>query len=94
MTTRLILGNLLIILAFMICTSFYCGESFIGGECVKRLDGKMYFVLLTINILGGIVYFIKTRKNILITLLVNILIATIFYIFLATMHSISKAGLF
>ena len=94
MTTKLVLGNFIIILAFMIYFSFYCGDNFIGGECVKNLDNKMYFGLLTVNIIGGIIYFIKTKNNILLSFFLNIIITTIIYIVMATIHSISKAGLF
>lgn len=94
MTTRLVIGNSLIILIFMICSSFYCGESFIGGECVKRVDNRMFIVLLSTNIIGGIFYYIKTKKNILLSLILNIIITSVLYVVMATIHSISKAGLF
>jgi hypothetical protein len=78
----------------MICASLFCEDGLMGGECVKHFDNKMFLVLMTVNLIGGLIYIFKTNKKRWLAIFLSILITSVLYVIMATLHSISKAGLF
>jgi len=86
--------NSIVILAFMLITSFVCPEGLSGGECVKSLDNKIFFIQVVVYLFMSIVYLVKFDNRKWLKLLVGLIVITLIYVLAATMHSISKAGLF
>jgi hypothetical protein len=86
--------NSLLILFFMIINSFVCRDGFSGGECVKSLDNRIFFVQVSVYIVLSIVYVFKFDKRKWWKLLLGLLAITVIYVVAATLHSISKAGMF
>jgi hypothetical protein len=78
----------------MYVVSYICPDGLLGGECVKKFDNRMFFVLLGLNVLFSLYYLVKVDKNKWGVLLLNLIIVTVIYVVCATLHSISKAGLF
>jgi len=86
--------NSILIIAFMIINSFFCPDGLIGGECVKHLDNRVFLFQMTANLLFAGYYLFKINKGKWGILFLNILLTTIIYVVAATLHSISKAGLY
>lgn len=78
----------------MTVNTFVCPDGLCGGECVKHLDNKMFLFQAIANILFAAYYLIKVDKNKWGIIFLNFLLIAIIYIVAATLHSISKAGLF
>jgi hypothetical protein len=78
----------------MIINSFVCRDGFSGGECVKSLDNRIFFVQVSVYIVLSIVYVFKFDKRKWWKLLLGLLAITVIYVVAATLHSISKAGMF
>ena len=78
----------------MICASLFCEDGLIGGECVKHFDNKMFVMLIMINLIGGLIYIFKTSGKRWLAIFLSILLTSVLYVIMATLHSISKAGLF
>ncbi len=91
--TKLIGVNSFIILGFMVANSLICPAGFSGGECVKKLDNKIFVYQMVIYLIlsGLLIFFRKVKWPILA---VGFLGTIIFYIVAATVHSITKAGIF
>jgi hypothetical protein len=78
----------------MTVNSMLCEGGLTGGECVKHKDNDIFFYQMGVNLLFSIYYLAVINKKKWIMLLVNYLVMLIFYVITATLHSISKAGLF
>ena len=91
---QLCLVNILFIFAFMIVNSTLCDDGLSGGECVKHLDNNMFLFQMGINLAFSIYYLVVINKKKWDMLVLNYLIMLVFYAIAATLHSISKAGLF
>ena len=90
---QMVLINSVVILVFMIVNSFVCPDGLSGGECVKQLDNRLFLLQMITNFLfAG--YLLKIDKGKWGILTLNLFLTTIIYIIAATLHSISKAGLF
>lgn len=90
---QMVLINSVVILIFMTINSFVCSDGLIGGVCVKHLDNRVFLLQMISNFLfAG--YLLKIDKSKWGILTLNLFLTTIIYIIAATLHSISKAGLF
>lgn len=90
---QMVLINTVVILVFMTVNSSVCPDGLSGGVCVKHLDNRIFLVQMIANFLfAGYLLGIDKGKWGIVTL--NLLLTTIIYIIAATLHSISKAGLF
>ena len=90
----MVLINSFVIIVFMTVNSILCPDGLSGGACVKQLDNRVFLVQMIANFLYAAYYLHKIDKGKWVMLLVNILLTTVIYIVAATLHSISKAGLF
>jgi hypothetical protein len=90
---KLILINTAAIIAFMSINSLICSNEG-NGDCIKKLDNRVFLFQIIANFLFAWYYIIKIDKAKWIMLLVNILLITAIYFVAGTLHSISKAGLF
>lgn len=90
----MVLANSFVIIVFMTINSFVCEDGLSGGECVKHLDNRVFLFQIVTNLLFTTYYLLKIDKGKWSILLLNILLTTIIYVVVATLHSISKAGLF
>jgi len=90
---QMVLINSVVIIVFMTINSFICSDGLSGGECVKRLDNRLFLLQMIANFLfAGYLLKIDKGKWGIVTL--NLFLTTIIYIIAGTLHSISKAGLF
>jgi ABC-type transport system involved in cytochrome c biogenesis permease subunit len=94
MTIKIVAINFLVMIIFMICASLICENGLMGGECVKHADNKMFLVLLMVNLIGGLIYIFKSNRKGWLTIFLSIFLTSVLYVIMATLHSISKAGLF
>ncbi len=94
MTIKLVATNFFVMLILMIYASLFCEDGLKGGECVKHFDNKMFLVLLMVNLVGGLIYIFKTSGRRWLAIFLGILLTSVLYVIMATLHSISKAGLF
>lgn len=90
----MVLINFVVIIVFMTVNSIVCPDGLSGGECVKRLDNRVFLFQMIANFLFAWYYLLRINKGKWQILLVNIFLTTIIYIIAGTLHSISKAGLF
>ena len=90
---QMVFINSFVILVFMTVNSVVCPDRLTGGGCVKHLDNRIFLIQMIANFLfGGYLLGIDKSKWGIVTL--NLFLTTIIYIISATLHSISKAGLF
>lgn len=89
----LILINGIVMLMFMTINSFYCKEGLIGGDCVKRNDNVAFLIQKSINIVFSIYFIVAIDKKKWVLFLLNFISLIILYTMLATIHSITKAGI-
>jgi hypothetical protein len=78
----------------MIINSFICPEKSISGDCVKRLDERVFPFQIIANFIFAWYYLHKIDKTKWRILLLHIFLTSIIYFVAGTIHSISKAGLF
>ena len=91
---QMVLINSAVITVFIIVNSIVCGDGLIGGECVKDLDSRIFIIQMINNILFAVYYLYKIDKSKWGILILNAIVTTVIFIIAATLHSISKAGLF
>jgi len=91
---QMVFINSIVIIVFMTINSFVCEGGLSGGECVKHFDNRFFAFQIVINLLFAVYYLVKIDKSKWGVLLLNLLLTTIIYVVAATLHSISKAGLF
>ena len=91
---QMVFTNSIVIIVFMTINSFVCEDGLSGGECVKHLDNQVFLFQLVTNLLFAVYYLLKIDKSKSSVLLLNLVLTTIIYVVAATLHSISKAGLF
>ena len=91
---QMVLVNAVVVIVFMTINSFVCPDGLSGGECVKHLDNKFFLFQMVANLLFAGYYLLKVDRNKWGVLSLNLFLTTIIYIIAATLHSISKAGLF
>jgi hypothetical protein len=91
---QIVFTNTVVIIAFMSINSFVCPDGSIGGNCVKRLDERIFLLQMIANFLFAWYYLSRIDKSKWRMHLVNILLTIVIYFLAATLHSISKAGLF
>lgn len=91
---QMVLVNSVMIIVFMTVNSFVCQDGLSGGECVKHLDNRVFLFQMTANLLFTGYYLFKIDKSKWGILSLNLFLTAIIYIVAATLHSISKAGLF
>jgi hypothetical protein len=91
---QMVLINSVVIIVFITINSFVCPDGLSGGECVKHLDNRVFLFQMIANLLFTGYYLLKIDKSKWGILTLNLFLTTIIYIAAATLHSISKAGLF
>jgi hypothetical protein len=90
----LIGANSLIMLCFMVINSFVCPGGFTGSECVKNWDSRIFFIQGFGYVVLSIVYLFNFDRRKWLKLLLGLLTITVIYVVAATLHSITKAGMF
>lgn len=91
---QMVFANSIVIIVFMTINSFVCSDGLVGGECVKHLDNQVFPFQIVSNLLFAVYYLLQIDRSKWGVLLLNLLLTTIVYVVAATLHSISKAGLF
>ena len=91
---QMVLINIVVIIIFMTINSFVCEDGLSGGECIKHLDNQVFAIQMIVNLAFSGYYLYKTNRGKWRILFLNFLLTTIIYLVAATLHSISKSGLF
>ena len=91
---QLVLINSVVTVVYMTINSFVCQDGLTGGECVKHLDNQVFKFQIVVNLLFTGYYLLKQDKGKWRILILNLLFVIIIYMITATLHSISKSGLF
>jgi hypothetical protein len=91
---QVVLINSIVIIVFMKISSLVCPDGPYGGGCVKHFDNRVFMFQIIANLLFTGYYLFRIDRNKWVMLLLNLLLTSIIYIVAATLHSISKAGLF
>ena len=91
---QMVFTNAIVIILFMTVNSFVCEDGLIGGDCVKHLDNQIFSFQIAVNFLFAGYYIFKIDKSKWSIIWLYFLLTTIIYIVAATLHSISKTGLF
>lgn len=91
---KMVFVNSIVIIIFMTFNSIVCEGGMSGGMCVKHLDNQIFPFQIVANFLFAAYYLLKIDKSKWGILLLNLVLTIIIYIVAATIHSISKAGLF
>jgi hypothetical protein len=86
--------NVVVMIVFMVVSSYVCDNGLTGGECTKHYDNRFFIILTLANLFFSVFSIYKNGSRKLGMLFLNLMILTILFTIFATLHSVFTVGLF
>jgi uncharacterized membrane-anchored protein YitT (DUF2179 family) len=86
--------NVVIMIAFMVVSSYVCDNGLTGGECTKHYDNRFFIIIILVNLSFSVFSIYKNGWRKLGMLFLNLMILIMLFTVFATLHSVFTVGLF